>query len=101
MFKRKYFEFVTRLFIRAIDSFCPIHLYSVMLLSTFQVQLFFLSRESWKSSLRDGAMCYLSIKKDKIKNLPILIFKFGVVNNMTLNLKRICLFYLVKGSIYE
>ena len=73
-----------------------------MLLSTFQVQVFFLSRESYTSSLRDGAVCYLSLKtKDKIKNLPILIFNFGVVNNMTLNLKRICLCSLIKGSIYE
>ena len=69
MFKRKYFGFVARLFILAIDCSCPTIFYNLTLLSNFQVQVrvFFLSHESYTPSMRDGAMCYLSIKtKDKI-----------------------------------
>jgi len=45
MFKRKYFGFVARLFILAIDCSCPTIFYNLTLLSNFQVQVrvFFLS----------------------------------------------------------
>jgi len=75
MFKRKYFGFVTYLCILASDCFCSIICYNLMLLSLFQVQVLFLSCESYTSSVRDGALCYLSINtKDKIKKFAYFDF---------------------------